>query len=153
MSSPGSTSSLPVEITTIMGWALTRRRAMPAPAAMATSGADSRVPAANSSDALRAVGAAAMHVLPGLHGLAPDLGDLAVALHLFDGHHGIAAARQHRARHDFDAGPASGERLRRIAGGLRAADAQAPGVVAAAAVDSAMPSMATRSNGGWSRSA
>ena len=49
MASPGSISSLPVEITTIIGWALTRSRAMPAPAAIATSGADRRVPAANNN--------------------------------------------------------------------------------------------------------
>jgi hypothetical protein len=47
--SPGSTSSLPVEITTMAGWPLTRRRAMPADAATAISGACSTVPVASSN--------------------------------------------------------------------------------------------------------
>ena len=68
MISPGSTSSLPVEITTIIGCALTRTRAMPAPAAMATSGARQPRAGGQQQRALAAVGAAAMHVLPGLHG-------------------------------------------------------------------------------------
>ena len=89
-----------------------------------------------------------MHVLPGLHRLAPDLRDLAIALHLLDRHHRVAAARQHGAGHDLDAGVGIGKRLRWIARGLHAGDAQAPALWAAAAVDSAMPSMATRSNGG-----
>ena len=154
MISPGSTSSLPVEITTIMGWALTRRRAMPAPAAIATSGGPRARAGRQQQRALAAVRAAAMHVLPRLHGLASDLRELAVALHLLDRHHRIATARQHRARHDLDAA----RRIRPES----AADRPPPGArrcaagrmfSAAAAVLSAMPSMATRSKGGWSRSA
>ena len=69
-----------------------------------------------------------MHVLPGLQGLAADLGEIAIALHLFDRHDRIAAARQHGARHDLDARVGIGQRLRRVARGLGARYAQAAGV-------------------------
>ena len=128
MFSPGSMSSLPVEITTIMGWALTRRRAMPAPAAIATSGRTQPRAGRQQQRALAAIGAAAMHVLPRRNGLAADLGDIAVALHLLDGHHRVAAARQHRAGHDLDAARTIGQRVRRITRRLRARDAQPAGV-------------------------
>ena len=70
-----------------------------------------------------------MHVLPRQHLLAPDLRDRAIALHLLDRHDRIAAARQHGAGHDFDAGVGIRQSLRWIARGLHAGDAQATGVV------------------------
>ncbi len=106
---------------------LTRRRAMPAPAAMATSGASSRMPASQQQRALALVAAARMHVAARL-----DCRSVRAAARsrprrvmLLDRHDRIAAGRQHGAGHDLDAVVGRGERQRRIARGLRGLDAQA----------------------------
>ena len=80
---------------------------MPAPAAIATSGADEPRAGGQQQRALPAVASRAdARSATARRGLRPISANVAVALHLLDRHHRIAAARQHRARHDLDAGVA-----------------------------------------------
>jgi hypothetical protein len=80
--------------------------------------------------ALAAVGAAAMHVLPGRHGLAANLCELAITLQLLHGHHGVAA-RGNMAPVMISMQLARSAASRRITRGLRAATRRRPAFSAA----------------------
>jgi len=121
---------------------------------MAISGARSRTPRRQEQRPLARVAAAPVNVLPGFGTRARREGHPpARERELLDGYHAVAAHREHRTGHDLDTVGGGSERQRRVAGGLRRLHAERARAGADRLAVDRHAIHATRSKGGWSRSA